>query len=163
VGWASGQVGEDPSRDGVAVEVWSYAVVNGRKAATYPYFHWVFPYVKVRQSGDRVIENGLLANTFEGFGLGNLNYAAGPDGRWEWPAAADRPYMYARSAWAPVGYKGFYTWDADTPGEGVAVNTLTDTDTGINVPGSPTYDPGQPIDLILDAAEAAPEPAPAPS
>lgn len=153
VGWASGQVGEDPSRDGVAVEVWSYAVKNGKKANVNPYYHWVFPYVKVRQSGDRVIENGLLANTFEGFGLGNITFGDGPDGRWEWPAATDRPYLYARTAWAPVGYNGFYFWDrnADPAEEGVAVNTLPAGSAGTNVPGSSNYDPGQPVDLVLQS------------
>lgn len=159
VGWASGQVGEDPSRDGVAVEVWSYAVQNGKKAISNPYFHWVFPYVKVRQSGDRVIENGLLANTFEGFGLGNISFNAGPDGRWEWPAAADRPYMYARTSWAPIGYKGFYTWDADASpaAEGTAVNTLDDVTPGTNVPGSESYDPNEPVDLILASSNDTPD------
>jgi hypothetical protein len=70
----------------------------------------VFPFAKFRQSGDRVIENGMLANTFEGYGLGNVNFGAGPDGRWEFPVAAERPYSYSRSAWAPVALQGFYTW-----------------------------------------------------
>src|SRR4051812_2251370 len=55
LGWASAEVGEDPSGDGVAVEVWSRAVVGGKPAQPNPYFHWVFPYVKTRLSGDRVI------------------------------------------------------------------------------------------------------------
>jgi len=155
VGWAAGQVGEDPSGDGVAVEVWSYAVQNGKKANTNPYFHWIFPYVKVRQSGDRVIENGLLANTFEGFGLGNINFGEGPDGRWEWPSAADRPYMYARVPWAPVGYKGFYTWDAtaDPAEEGTLITALPASAPGVNVPGSPGYNPQAPRDTILASDE----------
>jgi hypothetical protein len=64
----------------------------------------------MRQSGDRVIENGLMANTFEGYGLGNANFQSGIDGRWEFPVAAERPYAYARTAWAPTGLSGFYTW-----------------------------------------------------
>jgi hypothetical protein len=162
VGWASGQVGEDPSRDGVAVEVWSYAVQNGKRANSNPYFHWIFPYVKVRQSGDRVVENGLLANTFEGFGLGNINFGVGPDGRWEWPSASDRPYAYARVPWAPVGYRGFYTWDpnADPPVGGTPVNTLFDPAAGTNIPGTETYNPGVPIDLILASTNDTPDVAP---
>ena len=106
-GWASAQVGEDPSGNGVAVEVWSKAIDNGKEVG---YFHWVFPYVKTRLTGDRVIENGLLATTFEGFGLGNIMFRNGPDGSWAWPAATDRPYLYARSKDAPVGLRGFYTY-----------------------------------------------------
>lgn len=82
VGYASPQIGEDPTPNGVAIEVWSLAVVDGAKASVDPYWHWLFPLVKLRASGDRVIENGLLANTFSGQGVGNTNFAAnapGPD------------------------------------------------------------------------------------
>lgn len=114
VGWALPGVGDDPAGNGVAVEVWSHAVKNGKRASSLPYFHWVFPYVKVRQSGDRVIENGMLASTFEGYGLGNPSFGAGLDGRWEFPVAAERPYAYARADWAPTGLQGFYTWTDDS-------------------------------------------------
>lgn len=113
VGWSSPAVGDDPAAAGVAIEVWSYAIKDGKKSSTMPYFHWVFPYCKVRQSGDRVIENGLLANTFEGYGLGNPNFGSGLDERWEFPIAAERPYSYARTTWAPTGRNGFYTWHGD--------------------------------------------------
>jgi hypothetical protein len=110
IGWAAPAVGDDPAGNGVAIEVWSFAVKDGKRATTNPYFYWVFPYAKLRQSGDRVIENGLLANTFEGYGLGNENFDTGLDGRWEFPIATERPYSYARASWAPTGLKGFYEW-----------------------------------------------------
>jgi hypothetical protein len=110
VGWAAPSVGDDPTGYGVALEVWSFAVKDGRRDATLPYFYWVFPYAKLRQSGDRVIENGMLATTFEGYGLGNDLFANAADGRWEFPVATERAYSYARSTWAPSGLKGFYTW-----------------------------------------------------
>lgn len=113
IGWSAPAVGDDPSGNGVAIECWSLAIKDGKKSGTLPYFHWVFPYVKLRQSGDRVIENGLLANTFEGYGLGNSLFAAGLDDRWEFPVATERAYSYARSSWAPTGRNGFYTWHAD--------------------------------------------------
>lgn len=110
VGWAAPSVGDDPTGNGVAVECWSFAVKDGRRASSLPYFHWVFPYCRLRQSGDRVIENGMLATTFEGYGLGNVLFSDGLDGRWEWPNATERSYSYARASWAPRGLKGFYTW-----------------------------------------------------
>ena len=113
IGWAAPSVGDDPTGNGVALEVWSFAVKDGRRAATLPYFYWVFPYAKLRQSGDRVIENGMLATTFEGWGLGNVLFSDGPDGRWECPVATERSYSYARTTWAPTGLKGFYTWHKD--------------------------------------------------
>jgi hypothetical protein len=113
IGWSSPSTGDDPAGNGVAIECWSFAIIDGKKAATLPYFHWVFPYVKLRLSGDRVIENGMLANTFEGYGLGNEEFGSGLDERWEFPVAAERPYSYARASWAPTGRKGFYTWHGD--------------------------------------------------
>lgn len=113
VGWSSPAVGDDPAGYGVAIETWSNAIIDGKKAATYPYFHWVFPYCKLRLSGDRVIENGLLANSFQGYGLGNTAFSMGLDERWEYPVATERPYSYARSYWAPTGRKGFYRWHGD--------------------------------------------------
>jgi hypothetical protein len=110
IGWSSPATGDDPAGNGVAIECWSHAIIDGKKASTLPYFHWVFPYAKLRLSGDRVIENGLLANTFEGYGLGNTEFSMGLDERWEYPVATERPYSYARNAWAPTGRKGFYRW-----------------------------------------------------
>jgi hypothetical protein len=131
VGWASPGVGDDPAGNGVAIEAWSWAVKDGKRASTRPYFHWVFPFVKLRQSGDRVIENGVLANTFQGYGLGNASFSSGIDGRWEFPTAAERPYAYSRATWAPIGLNGFFTWnyagegssELGTP-EYAAVNSL---------------------------------------
>lgn len=113
IGWSSPSTGDDPAGYGVAIETWSHAIIDGKKAASLPYFHWVFPYAKLRLSGDRVIENGLLANTFEGYGLGNTAFSSGLDERWEFPTATERPYSYARSSWAPTGRKGFYTWHGE--------------------------------------------------
>lgn len=114
IGWASPGVGDDPSGHGVAIEAWSFAVKDGKRAATLPYFHWVFPYARLRQSGDRVIENGMLATTFEGYALGNDLFDQGLDERWEFPLASARPYSYARASWAPTGRNGFYTWHPET-------------------------------------------------
>jgi hypothetical protein len=127
VGWAAPSVGDDPTGNGIALECWSFAVADGRRAATNPYFHWVFPYVKLRQSGDRVIENGMLATTFEGYGLGNINFGSGPDGRWEFPVATERSYSYARASYAPTGIKGFFRWFAE------ATNTITNKSLTSNI------------------------------
>lgn len=155
IGWASPAVGDDPSGHGVAIECWSHAIKEGRKAATLPYFHWCFPYAKLRQSGDRVIENGMLATTFEGYGLGNTAFGSGPDGRWEYPVAAQRPYSYARASYAPsAGTRGFLTWDSAT-GVGTPVTTFSGqaSTTSYNVPGSEEYVAENPIDFIIASNE----------
>lgn len=105
VGYAAAQVGVDGNPNGVAIEVWSRAIQNGKPASNNPYWRWVFPYVVARPSGDRVIENGILANTYEGWGVGNAEFDDGPTG--DWPFISDRAYQYARVATAPIGSKGY--------------------------------------------------------
>ena len=150
VGWAAPAIGDDPSGNGVAIEVWSHAVANGKRAASNPYFHWIFPYARLRQSGDRVIENGMLANTFEGYGIGNTAFGTGPDTRWEWSEVTDRPYAYARDSWSPslYQYKGFYTWSGTAAPTAVTNLPVADIDTTFNVPGGETYDSSGVTDIV---------------
>ena len=152
VGWAAPLIGDDPSGNGVAVECWSHAVANGKRQATNPFFHWIFPYVRLRQSGDRVIENGLLANTFQGYGIGNSEFANGPDGRWLWSEVVDRPYSYARSSYSPSteNLRGFYTWDSSTGAE-TATGELpvADIDVTYNIPGGAAYDSTAVTDIAV--------------
>jgi hypothetical protein len=107
VGYASPSVGVDANPNGVAIEVWSYAITDGKRSAVNPFFRWVFPYVKVTPSGDRVIENGALANAFSGTGVGNSGFGDGPTN--DWVFISDRPYQYARVATAPTGLQGYQT------------------------------------------------------
>lgn len=127
----------------VAVEIWSIANVNGKAASGTPYWHWAFPYVKVRYTGDREFGNSALSNEFEGQGLGNdslvaggLYYAPG-DSDTAFPAGASEDWVVYKSALAnpfsyvrscdPLPDPGFY-W----------VGTESDWDTAdiIAAPGS---------------------------
>lgn len=102
VGWAAPLTGVDANPNGVAVEVWSRAIVNSRPAVVNPYWHWVFPQATLRQSGDRVIENDILATSFEGWAVGNPGFGDGPAAPL-WPFTSDRAYAYARTTGTPVG------------------------------------------------------------
>ena len=75
VGYSSPAVG-DIVGNPVAVEIWSKAIIKGKPAAGTPYWHWVFPYVRVRYDGDREFSNGALSNEFSGTGVGNDALAA---------------------------------------------------------------------------------------
>jgi len=104
-GYAAPSTGIDPNPNGCSLEVWSNAVQNSRRAAVNPFFHWVFPKVQVRPTGDRTIENGLLANVFSGTGEGNGAFGTGPAK--SWPYISDRAYQYARVPVAPTGVRGY--------------------------------------------------------
>jgi hypothetical protein len=120
VGYASEMAGAVANPNGVAVEVWADAVVNGRSASRAPFWHYLFPSAAFRLDGDRVVENGNLATAFAGTGTGNEAFGSGPnmdlagvtptppDGAFDWrfPAYTDRPFLYTRSFHAPLGLKG---------------------------------------------------------
>lgn len=122
LGYAAPRVGASVSTNGVAVEVWTQAVVNGKSANTRPYWHYLFPHSSFRMDGERVLENGNLATVFAGVGAGNANFGTGPeidttgvtpavDGAsfaWPFPAITDRPFAYVRSNYAPVGLQGCF-------------------------------------------------------
>lgn len=92
----------------VAIEVWSQAVIAGKPASDKPFFHWVFPYVKVRYEGDREIGNSRLANEFTGQGVGNsalvgtgLNPANADDDYVTYREALINPFSYVRATGQP--------------------------------------------------------------
>lgn len=107
VGYAAPATGVDANPNGIAIDVWSYAVANGTRAGVNPYFRWLFPYAQLQATGERVIENGLMANTFEGYAVGNASYGDGPQNDWNF--VSDRAYAYARVATAPIGLNGYQT------------------------------------------------------
>lgn len=105
VGYQGPPTGVDPTPNGVGIEIWSRAIVAGKPAATLPYFRWVFPYAKMKQDGDRTLENGALANVFKGYGLDNAAFGTGPAA--DWTFDSDRAYQFARVATVPTITNGY--------------------------------------------------------
>ena len=106
VGYAAPEAGSVANPDGIAIEAWSRAMDgNGKPVAGRGFYHWVFPYGAFAPSGDRVMENGLMANEYEGWAVGNENFGSGPDGSWRFTSSS--PYQYARTASAPVNQLGY--------------------------------------------------------
>lgn len=118
IGYSSPAIGATVGNP-VAIEIWSIANVGGKPATGYPYWHWAFPYVKVRYEGDREFSNGALANEFTGQGLGNdalaegdgLEYAeANEFGAAAYAEALMNPFSYVRAAELPTeGWSGALT------------------------------------------------------
>lgn len=113
IGYAAPAAGVDSTPNGVAFEIFSRAIVQGKPAAENPYWRWVFPYARMKLTGDRVLENGAMANEFEGWGVGNANYGRGAAG--DWPYQTDRAYQYARAAAAPLGINNYVPVLAGAP------------------------------------------------
>ena len=61
IGYASPIAGAEGTPNGVALEVWSHAIIAGRKAGTDKFWRWVFPFAKMKFTGSQVIYVLLLA------------------------------------------------------------------------------------------------------
>lgn len=108
LGYASPKVGDTADKP-VALEIWSYANVDGKPAAGLPYWYWIFPYVTLRYDGDREFANGALANEFSGWGVGNDAFE---NDDWIY-GDLDSPFAYVRTDTLPTsGWSG----PAPTPG-----------------------------------------------
>lgn len=104
IGWQAPLVGVDATPNGVGIEVWAIANVGGRQAAVNPYWHFVFPYAQMHMAGERAIQNDLMATSFEGWAVGNTNFADGPAAPlWAFPTATAAPMAYARTTGIPAG------------------------------------------------------------
>lgn len=104
IGWLAPETGTDALPNGVAIEVWSKAYIDGKPANANRYFHWLVPYAVLTNSGDRVIQNDILATSFEGWGVGNdalldgAVHAVAP-----WPSAiTNRAYGMIRTNVVPA-------------------------------------------------------------
>jgi hypothetical protein len=104
-GWAAPLTGTQPNPNGVGLEIWSRAIVGGKPASVNPYWRWVFPFGQFRMDGDRVLENGAMANVFTGHVLGNPAFGAGPGDDWTLGSAS--AVQYGRDATAPVGVNAY--------------------------------------------------------
>lgn len=107
IGYTSVPVGSTVGNP-VAIEIWSIANIGGKPASDNPYWHWVFPYVKVRYEGDREFTNGALSNEFTGQALGNsalaaagLNPANAGDDFVTYREALVNPFTYVRTTGQP--------------------------------------------------------------
>ena len=146
VGYAAESVGSDGNPNGVAIEVWADAIVNGKSASRAPYWHYLVPWSQWRLDGDRVVDSNAVATSFAGQGLGNENFGTGPnmdltgvtptpaDGAFDWafPQFTDRAYLYRRAMAAPIGLKGVFK------NLGVAITAIVAGDPATYIPSNAT-------------------------
>lgn len=139
IGYSSMPVGSTVGQP-VAIEIWSIANIGGKPAADHPYWHWVFPYVKVRYEGDREFTNGMLSNEFTGQALGNGALAAtglnpaisASDDFVVYREALVNPFSYVRTLTFPSG-SGMFNGSYPATGADITPYLLA---TGVT-PGTP--------------------------
>ncbi len=104
-GYGAPDHGVAATPNGVAIEVWSRAVVNGKQSSVNPYWYWIFPYAQMWATGETTLENGYPAIVFTGYSFGNTSFGGGIGGTW--PYDSSRAYAFARAATVPTILNGF--------------------------------------------------------
>lgn len=105
IGYRAPEVGSDPLPNGVSVELWSRATMDGAFTNDLPYIHWVIPRARLRLSEDlSLAADAAMTPTFEGFSIQNQNWGDGPEG--DWPYGSDRVWQYSRVATTPDFTRG---------------------------------------------------------
>ena len=99
VGYAAPQVGVDGNPNGVSIELWSRAIIDGAQASDLPWMQWVFPRESLSQDQSD-FANAAQLPAFSGAGRTNPNWGAGPAGDWEYDS--DRLWQWARVANLPA-------------------------------------------------------------
>lgn len=112
VGWAAPEIGSTPNPNGVSVELFTRAVVDGSFASVDPFFWWVFPRcMSFQLSSDEKFEATSAAlPEFSADAQQNPNWGAGPDGTWQW--RSDRVWQYARVPAIPDLTRGYRVVEA---------------------------------------------------
>lgn len=98
IGISSGQVG---------VELWTKRINGGVVDGTFPYAHWLFPYVNNLQSGNRIFSATAGHMLFTGEAVENLNWFDGPEN--DWPVASNRSWQWLPTATLPAATCTFAT------------------------------------------------------
>jgi hypothetical protein len=87
VGYAAPNMGIVGNPNGVSVELFGKATINGVQATSLPYWRWVIPGVKNLVAQQRDFTNALLQNQFNGQAFPNPNWGGGPFGDWQFASA----------------------------------------------------------------------------
>ncbi len=79
-GYQAPKLGVVANPNGVSVECFSFAMVNGRQATDLPYWWWVFPCFANAKIMPRDLTNANAQTIVEGDGFANPNWGNGPGG-----------------------------------------------------------------------------------
>jgi hypothetical protein len=100
VGYAAPEVGAEAGGiGGIGVELWSSAVHDDGVDDDDPYMRWLYPRLKVRETGTRSVGPDPMAISYEGTGRQNPNYGRGPFS--DWPYTSSRVFQQYRTATIP--------------------------------------------------------------
>jgi Bacterial Ig-like domain (group 2) len=123
IGYRAPEVGSEPTPDGVSIELWTRAIIDGAYSG---YFRYVFPRVFLRPSSEWTANaSDALVPEFEGFGTQNANWGDGPTNDWDYES--DRVWQYVQTDDFPIEGPEFITVATELTVTSVAVTPASDS------------------------------------
>jgi hypothetical protein len=108
IGWRAPQVNVVPVPNGVAIEAWANAIVDNAVASVLPYWHYIWPRVRLTLSKAFTLDAATVSlPEFDGTAEQNANFGTGPVGDITIPT--DRCWQYVREAVDVTATPGFVT------------------------------------------------------
>jgi len=104
VGHALPAIGQPAMPNGISIEFWTLAILNGAPATTNPYRWWALPRCFLKRSDASYDSKGHLP-VFEGFANENSNWGNGPNN--DWLLASNRVLQRQRTAVLPASAIGY--------------------------------------------------------
>jgi hypothetical protein len=101
VGYAAPNLRVGGNPNGVSMEIWTLASVNGNPATTGggPYRRWVWPWTRNFRQDARTIDSSIMANQFLGEAYENTQWGTGPKA--DWPLLSTQVFQRARESRFP--------------------------------------------------------------
>jgi hypothetical protein len=108
IGWRAPVVNVVPVPNGVAIEAWSNAIVDNAVASVLPYWHFIWPRVRLTLSKAFTLDAATVSlPEFDGTAEQNGNFGTGPVGDITIPT--DRCWQFVREAVDVTAAPGFVT------------------------------------------------------
>lgn len=108
IGWRAPQVNVVPVPNGVAIEAWANAIVDNAVASVLPYWHYIWPRVRLTLSKASTLDAATVSTPeFDGTAEQNGNFSSGPVGDITIPT--DRCWQYFRESVDVTATPGFVT------------------------------------------------------
>jgi hypothetical protein len=94
-GYQSPALGIVGNPNGVGIEFWGKAVLNGTQTSNLPYWRWAVPGVKNLHEEAKNFQANILENAYTGQAFENPNWGSGPFGDWQFDSS--KVFQYARA------------------------------------------------------------------
>lgn len=136
VGYQAPAVGQNATPNGVSIELWTRAIINGAQSG---YMWWVIPRAQLTPSKEWELSGANpLIPEFDGTCNQNPNWLDGPDNTWEFDSGG--VWQYAEMSTIPSLTRGFRTVVAQPVVASLAIT-----------PASPTVVSGSTVQLVATA------------